>query len=74
MFIKLTLTKTNSPLFLSPDKIVCLLKHLDESSGGIGTRIVVVGQDEAFMVKETPEQVLALVSKAYKIKSGTAGS
>ena len=70
MFIKLTLTKTNSPLYLSPDKIVCLFKHLDENGGGFGTRIVVVDNHEHFTVKETPEQVMALVAKASRTKSG----
>jgi hypothetical protein len=65
MFIKLTLMRTNTPIFLSPDKIVCLIKHLDESTGGMGTKIIVVGHDETLNVRETPEQVMTLVEKAH---------
>ena len=68
MFIKLTLTRTNAPIFLSPDKIVGLLKQLDENTGGIGTKIMVINHEETFHVKETPEQVMALVNKALGIK------
>ena len=68
MFIKLTLTRTNAPIFLSPDKIVGLLKQLDENTGGIGTKIMVISHEETFHVKETPEQVMALVNKALGVK------
>ena len=69
MFIKLTLAKTNSPIYISPDKIVCLFKHLDESTGGIGTKVMVTNHDESLDIKETPEQVMALVNKAMSAKA-----
>ena len=71
MFIKLTLMRSNSPLYLSPTKIVCLHKHLDDNTGGIGTKINVVGQDDAINVRETPEQVMTLVNKALSAKAGS---
>ncbi len=71
MFIKLTLMRSNSPLYLSPDKIVCLFKHLNDNTGGIGTKVNVVGQDNAIEVRETPEQVMSLVNKALNSKAGS---
>ena len=70
MFIKLTLAKSNTPIYLSPDKIVGLLKHLDENSGGIGTKVIVLGHVDSFEVRETPEQVMGLVKKSFATKQG----
>ncbi|MFC1574206.1 hypothetical protein ACFL30_03400 [Candidatus Latescibacterota bacterium] len=63
--------RSNSPLYLCPDKIVCLHKHLDDNTGGIGTKVNVLGQDHTLEVKETPEQVMNLVCKALNAKNGS---